>query len=660
MKLDKNKRYLILVESPEKARHITDIFKKEGYTKVIIMATVGHFTFIDDTGGYCNTGVNIEDFSVKYKIDPNKADNVRKLKEQVKAADFIFIASDLDREGESIAWFCREFLNIPKNKYARIRYHEITKTAIFKAIEEAANIDENMVKAAEARRLIDIMFGYRLSQIARKNVLVNGIHPKSVGRCQTSALRLIVERELEILNFKPEKYIDLYLRFEKNKVEFKAKYQGTHKKSIKNLNSMNEVDKIFNECKGKDFIVTDIEHKDRNENPKPPFCTATFQQEAVNKLGLTTDGAMDVAQRLFNSGYISYHRTDDEVMDPEFAQTLLAFVNNKYGKKYTSKKVMEGKKDENAQAGHECLRVTDLNLTPDQFSKKSNSEIDSKVYKLIYNRTIASAMTPAVIAVTTYTIHNGKHKFSMNSNELMFDGYRKAYGYKDEGETDGDVIEESFKKDEKLEKCTFDPQEKETQPKPRYKEAAFIKVLKEEGLGRPSTYATHIKTIKDEKRGYTKIEKKCFVPTELGMELVKYCIENFKRLADIEFTSRVEAGLDDIAKGKVSYLEFMQAFYEALEEIASKLDGSTNEVCPECGKPVVIRKSKYGSFKACSGWPNCTWNDINSKKKETPEKPKESMTCPDCKSPMDFKNGRYGPYWSCPKCKKNISIKKNA
>lgn len=659
MQLDKNKRYLIIVESPEKSRHITEIFRKEGYNKVVVMATIGHFTKMKNGSGYYNTGIDIgNNFAIDYELDHEKLQNINKLKEQVKAADFVFIASDLDREGEAIAWSCREFLKIPKSKYKRIKYHEITKTAIFKAIEDAGAIDENLVSAAHSRAALDIMVGYRLSEIARKRAKC-----KSVGRCQTAALRLIVEREEEILNFKPEKYIDLYLKFIKNGVGFKAKYQGTDTKSIKKLDTMDQVNEIIKACNGNDFVIDSVEHKDKNDYPKPPFCTATFQQECASKLGLTVDQSMKCAQKLFESGKISYHRTDDEVMDAEFGASLLSFVQNKYGRKYVAKKIQEGKKDENAQAGHECLRVLDLNLTPEQFAKSSNSDLEARVYKIIYNRTVAAAMSPAVIAVTSYTINNNHHKFSMNSNELVFDGYRKLYAYADENDEEEELIKETFALHEKLQNCSFDPQTKETQPKSRYKEASFVKELKDRGIGRPSTYHTIINTIKSEDRGYAKVEKKCIVPTDLGMQLIDFCRKSFPDFLNVEYTSEMEASLDKIANGQLDYLDFMKSFYDTLEAAARKVDGSTGEVCPKCGKPIVLKKGPYGNFKACSGYPDCKYICSDKQKVENfaTKSPEETKTCPKCGKPMKIRKGPYGTFWGCtgyPSCKYLENIKK--
>lgn len=607
--LDKNKRVLFLVESPEKSRHITKIFRDNGYNKVVVLATIGHFTKIKDGSGYWNTGIHPENnFEVDYQLDSNKKDNINKLKEQVKLADLIYIASDLDREGEAIAESCVKFLKIPKSKYKRITYHEITKKAIFEAIEKAHDIDKDLVAAAHSRSILDKMVGYRLSPIAR-----NSVNCKSVGRCQSAALKLIVEREEEIKNFIPENYFDLYLHFIKNKTEFKAKYQGTDATPIKKIKSQEEIDNIFEECKGKPFIVTDIEFKDKKEYPQPPFCTATFQQECASKLGLSVKQATDCAQKLFESGKISYHRTDDTTMDEGFTKELQAFVVKRFGKQYLGS-VREGKKDENAQEGHECLRVLDLELTPEKFAEESSNDLLSKVYRIIYNRTIACTMQPAIIAQTTYNIYNNKkHRFVMNSNELKFDGYRCIYNYKDKegNEEKEEIVKETFDKGEELKNCSFESLAQQTSPKPRYKEASFLKELKDKGIGRPSTYATIIETVLSETRGYCVLDHKEIVPTEKGITLSHFLDKSFPDIISVGYTEQMEKDLDLIACGKLKDIDFLNTFYEKLEESAKKIspEESTTKVCPQCGSPMKIRKGPFSSFYGCTNYPKCKYTE---------------------------------------------------
>lgn len=601
---DKNTRVLIIVESPEKSRTITKIFHDEGFNKVVVMATIGHFTCIADGSGYWNTGIHPEEnFKIDFELDRGKKDNIKKLKEQISYADKVYICSDGDREGEAIGWSCVKFLKIPKTKYKRATYHEINKRAIFEALENAHDLDENLVNAAHSRSVLDKMVGYRLSPIAKKSV-----YCKSVGRCQSAGLKLLVEREEEIQNFKAEKYFDLFLFFTKNKTDFKAKYQGTDSTPIKQIKSQEDCDKIYEDCKGNKFIVKTVEFKDKLDNPKLPFCTASFQQEVTSKLNLTTEQAMSCAQQLFESGKISYHRTDDTTMSPEFKLELKNYVTKRFGKEYYSE-VREGKKDDNAQEGHECLRVLDLELTPEKFSQTNTNELLNKVYKIIYNRTVASSMKPSIISETVYNIYNGKHKFTMTSNELKFDGYKKIYNYKDDEEnSDSDLIKETFNKGEELKDCSLESVPKETQPKPRYKEATFLKELQQRGIGRPSTYASIVSTIKSEDRGYCKVENKCLVPTEKGIKLSHFLDDKFSDIINIDYTKEMEKSLDLIANGKLNYLDFLQDFYNKLEESSNKvteLSVKVDKKCPECGNPLVIRKGKYGKFLGCSNYPKC-------------------------------------------------------
>lgn len=614
--LDKKLRYLILVESPEKSKTITKIFRDAGYNNVTVMATIGHFTKLNIGTGYYNTGIYPEDnFKIDYVIDDNKKENIRKLKEQIKFSDFVYLAADPDREGTAIAWSCAEFLNIPKKKYRRIMYQAINKKAIFEAIQNASDIDLDMLNAAHTRQALDALLGFRLSGVVR-----NKVNCKSVGRVQTAALQLIVDRELEIINFKPEKYFDLYLHFIKNKTEFKAKYQGTDKKPIKRLDTQEQINKIFEDCKGNKFVVKSVDYKDRFEYPKPPFSTATFQQECSNKLGLTVNQSQECAQKLFDAGKISYHRTDSEIFEEEFEGILKDYTSKNYDKKYLSGNIVKGKNDADAQEGHEALHVLDLKLTPDKYEDEAPSELLAKVYRLIYNRTLATAFKPATIAQTTYNIYNNEHKFILNSNELKFEGYRYVYSYKDESEQKEQLVKETFKEGEELKECSFESIPMETKPKSRFKEASFVKEMKDVGIGRPSTYASTIETIKSDSRGYCKVVDKCLKPTDKGMTLIEFVKNNLSDLINIGYTRDMEKSLDLIAQGKLNYLEFLKSFFEKLTTTAEKIDSdktkykkksdvieesTENIVCPNCGSKMNLRKGKYGPFYGCSKYPDC-------------------------------------------------------
>ena len=617
---DKKEKIFIIVESPEKARTITKIFKDAGYPNVKVQATIGHFTRIADGSGYWNTGIDPDNnFSLDYKIDINKKDNVSKLKDAIKNSDFVYIGSDGDREGEAIAWSCLKFLNIPKSKYKRIAYHEINKRAIFEAIENARDIDYDLVNAAHSRAVLDKMVGYRLSPVARTSV-----NCKSVGRCQSAALKLIVQREEEIQNFKPEHYIDLFLHFEKNGTEFKARYQGTDDKPVKQLKSQKEVENIVNICKGNPFVVRNVENKEKKDYPKAPFCTSSFQQEVTSKLGLTTKEASDCAQKLFDGlningeqvSLITYMRTDDSTYSPEFEKELKEFVLNKFGKKYVGV-IKKGKKDENAQEGHEALRCTRLDLEPSYIAKFVKNDVLNKIYRIIYNRTVASCLAPAIVSETTYNIYNNDQKFTLISNELIFEGYRKVYNYKSEDSAKEDIVKETFEKNETLTKCSLEAVPNETKPKPRFKEATLLKELQDKGIGRPSTYANIVETVLSESRGYCTVDKKNIIPTEKGITLSHFLDKSFPDIINLEYTKEMEKSLDLIANGKLNYLDFLKDFYSNLEESAKKASPVSQKIdkkCPKCGGELVIRKGKFSPFLGCKNYPKCTYTESLKKK----------------------------------------------
>lgn len=604
--MDKTKRNLVIVESPNKVKSLLKILKDAGYTKTIVMASVGHISEIKDKkDSYWNTGIYPDKkFKTDFAVDSSKKETVDKLIEQVKLSDFVYIASDPDREGESIAWSLKKFLKIPEEKYERVTFHEITPKAVLKAFDSPRKIDESLVDASHSRQILDKIVGYRLSPIARKKVFA-----KSVGRCQSAGLKLLVAREEEIQEFKPETYFDLFLHFEKNKQEFKAKYSNK-------IPTMKDVESVVSDCKGGNYIISDVSTKEKLSNPKPPFTTSTFQQEVSNKLGIGVKDAMSYAQKLFEGldvggqhiGLVTYLRTDSTDFAPEFLPVLEDFVKSNYGNSYYAP-VKKAKKNENAQDGHECFRVVDLEMTPEKLSEYIHDERLLRVYTIIYKRTLQCAFKPSITSETTYTILNGKHMFTLVSNELKFDGYKKVYGaFEDK---DGEVVKETFEKDEVLKKTSLEAIEQQTKPKPRFKEATFIKELESKGIGRPSTFATIVETLLSESRGYCKVEDKCMVPTDKGIKLSHFLDESFGDIININYTAEMEKDLDLIANNKLDMLDFLSSFHSKLEESASKAypqitaTVETDKVCPECGKPLVVRNGKFGQFLGCSGYPKC-------------------------------------------------------
>ena len=601
----KSKKILVIVESPNKCAHIKEYLKKAGYN-VNVLASAGHIMHLADGGKYYNTGIDpTNNFELDLKVSEDKFKTVQTLKEAAKNADLVYLMSDSDREGEVISWSLIKFLKLPKTKYRRAITHEITPKAVVHAIENPIQLNEDMADAGLARLTLDKLLGYRLSPIAKTYV-----GAKSVGRCQSVGLKLVADREREIQNFVPETYFDIYLNFIKNSVKFKAKYAGNNTiGNIDHLKTQTEVDAVLKNCT-KDYVIEDIKQKVKEESPKPPFCTATLQQEAASKIGLKVKDVMAVAQKLFEGGYITYHRTDDQTLAEEFIPELKSYIENNYGKSaYTKPRV--GKKGDNAQEGHEAIRVTNLLVTPEAFNKIDANALNGKLYKLIWQRTVACALPNAQISETSYLIDNNGEKFILVSKEVIKQGYREVYAYQDKDDDEG-LIKETFKKGEKLKDCTLEDVKKQTKAPPRYSEATLIKTLEKNGCGRPSTYATIVETVLSTTRGYAELEDKVIVPTDRGIELANFLDRNFSNVINLDYTSEMEKELDKIASGKMKKNDFLSNFYNNLENTIknnTEINVSaqqTDEVCPICGAPMVVRRSRFGSlFLGCSKYPKC-------------------------------------------------------
>ena len=606
----KDNKITIIVESPNKIKTITTLLKDTPYKNAKVLASIGHIIEIEDGTGYFNSGIDVKnEFKPSFKILKDKEKLVKDLKQVVKASDMVFLCTDNDREGEAIAWALKEFLKIPSSKCYRATFHEITKKAVIDALNNPRKIDDDLVHASHARQKLDKLLGYRMSTIARDNV-----GAKSVGRCQSAGLELIAEREKSIQEFIPEKYGELIAVLTKEGQEFKAKYFDPDNKDKKpSYNTCLEICETIDKSlkKGEYFKVESIERKTIKSNPKSPFITSTFQQEVSNKLGIGVEQAMSYAQKLFEGinvggqhiALITYIRTDDATFSPEFLETLKTYVKSTYGDKYYSP-VKEAKNNENAQAGHEAIRPVDLTMTPSKLKEYINDERLVKVYEIIYRRTIACAMAQSLTSETTYVLSQSGYMFNMVSKELVFDGYQKVYNYKEK--EDDELIKVIFDKGEQVKCKSLDVQEKETTPPSRYKEATFIKELEKTGIGRPSTYATILKTLKDESRGYCTIQNKCLVPTDKGIKLANFLKEKFPDLINVEYTSNMEHDLDKIANGKLDEIEFLNDFLKDMENAIKKANLVKDEVsCPKCGAPMKIRKSQYGVFYGCTRYPEC-------------------------------------------------------
>ena len=606
----KNKKILVIVESPNKCATITNILKKAGYTNITVTASLGHVMELGDGGSYHNSGIDpSKEFELNLKISQDKLDTVRKLKALARTSDLIYLMSDGDREGELISWSLIKFLGVSKDKYFRAITHEITPKAVIAAIENPVKFSEAMVNAALARLTIDKMIGYTLSPIAKAY-----IGARSVGRCQSAGLKLVVDREREIQNFVPEYYYDLYVHFFKNNVEYKAKYIGTPSSPVDRIRSTEELEDIIFNCTS-DYKISEIKKTTKKESPKPPYCTATFQQDAASKLGLKVKDAMSCAQKLFegisingeHTGLITYMRTDATDIAKEFLPELEAYISSAFGPG-SYKKPKAGPKSKNAQEGHEAIRVVNPNITPELAERYLKNDLLSKVYKLIWQRTLAAAMPEAEISETTYIINNNNQLFKLTNNELKKPGYKIIYG-KEEAAT----FTETFEQDKILKSTFLEKIPKQTTPPARYKEATLIKELQKREIGRPSTYVTIIETMLSPNRGYCTIEDKEIIPTDRGIQLASFLDRSFSNVISLDYTKQLEESLDAIANKKLNKIDFLQDFHRNLENsIAANKEtaGSTiqlgEKVCPNCGSAMVVRRSRYGKlFYGCSQYPNC-------------------------------------------------------
>lgn len=610
--MSKTDKILVIAESPNKVKTISAILKNAGYTKAVVVASVGHIMKLADGGPAYNSGIYPKQkFKMNLVVADDKSKVVEDIKQQAKTASKIFVCSDADREGEVISWSLLKFCELPLEKSFRAVMHEITPKAVVHAIENPIAFNDNLVNAGLTRMMIDKLIGYGLSPLGKKY-----LGAKSIGRCQSVGLKLVSDREKEIADFVPEMYFNLFLNFTKNSTPFKAKYSGYKTESIEKFTRQADVDAVINNCKNGSYTIEDCKKVKHQESPKPPFCTATFQQEAASRLGLKVKDAMSCAQKLFEGlkvdgehiGLITYLRTDSTELAPEFVPELKAYIENTYGiDKYVGAR--KAKQKETDQNGHEALRVTDPSMTPEKLSALINNELLVKVYKLIWQRTIASAMPSAVISETLYMINNNDHKFVLSSKELLSVGYKAVYEFED-GQSFGAIP--TFEIGETLENTELEPIKKFTQPKARYTEASLVKELQAKGIGRPSTFVTIVETILSPTRGYAKLEEKHIVPTDRGMQLADYCNRSFPTLINLNYTKEMEETLDKIADGKIAWLDYMEIFYKNLQDII----GSTNETgiapempekeCPNCGKQMVVRRSRFGKlFYGCSAYPKC-------------------------------------------------------
>lgn len=638
---------IIIVESPAKCKTISKYLGGD-YT---VVSSKGHIRDLATSGKY-GLGIDIEnDFKPSYEIIKGKKKDVKYLKDLIEKADHIYLATDPDREGETISWHLYDELKVPDEKYDRIVFNEITKDVVLKALKNPRRIDMNLVHSGEARRFLDRIIGFRLSKVMQSKT-----SGKSAGRVQSVALKLIVDREREILAFIPKEYWTIEADFK----DFKANLETYKEKDIEIPNE-EEADKILDSLTNT-FTIKKVEEKEKKRSAKEVFKTSTLQQACSNKLGFAASKTMKIAQKLYEGielddgfhGLITYMRTDSVRLSDEFTSASFAYINSKYGKDYVGY-VKKGKKTENVQDAHEGIRPTNINYEPDKI-KKYLAPDEYKLYRIIYYRALASLMADAKFNSTTVLLDNNDYGFKATGSVLTFDGYLKVYGdYEDQEDT----ILPDFKnyKSGIILSDTITKTQHFTKPPARFTESSLIKELESLGIGRPSTYATIISTIKD--RGYVTLEDKKFVPTEVGFETTDKLQEFFSSIVNVKYTANMEKDLDEIAEGNEDYKKMLKDFYDnfaplvdnAFKNMEKKKPEETGEKCPECGSPLVIRKGKYGQFTACSNYPTCKYIQKENKQTE-----KEIICkCPKCEGNIIVRKTKKGKeFYGCdnfPKCK---------
>ena len=634
---------LVIVESPSKSKTIEKYLGKD----YKVVSSKGHIRDLATTGTY-GFGVDIENgFKPNYVPIKGKGSVIKELKKDVKDSDMVYLASDPDSEGEAIAWHLKDALGIKDDHYRRILFHEITHDKVLDAIKHPTVIDDNLVKSQETRRILDRIIGFRLSKL-----LQSKIGAKSAGRVQSVALKLIVDREREIDAFNPEEYWTITAIFpEYEAVLFK------YKKDDIELKCEDDVNRVL-DALDDTYVVESIEKKEKAKKSKFPFITSTLQQEASTKLGFPARKTMSIAQKLYEGidldnetvGLITYMRTDSTRLSDEFVVDARKYIEKKYGKEYVGF-VKKSKKKENVQDAHEAIRPTSVLRTPEAVKPYLKPD-EFKLYSLIYKRTIASLMADAKVNQTTIIFDNNDYKFKTTGQILIFEGYLKVY--RDYEKSEEKILPEVKDKQQCI-STDVSSEQHFTKPPARYTEAKLIKALEELGIGRPSTYAKIIDTIKE--RNYVKMEDKKFKPTEMGIQTTDKLQEFFSDLINVEYTRDMEEDLDKIAEGKEVWNEVLSNFYKLFEprvknafsDMEKKAPEQTGENCPECGSPLVIRNGRYGEFVACSNYPACKY----IKKEQVEEK--VIMDCPLCDGKVVEKKTRKGKiFYGCknyPKCK---------
>ncbi len=652
------KKSLVIVESPAKAKTINK-FLGPNYK---VTASMGHVMDLPKS----SMGVDVEkDFEPRYVVISRNKKTVSRLKKEAKEKEGIYLAPDPDREGEAISWHLANILKDINGKIHRVVFNEITKRAVKKAFDNPREIDLNKVNAQQARRILDRIVGYNLSPLLWKKV-GRGL---SAGRVQSVALRLICDREKEINAFKSQEYWIIEAKFSKT-----PDTRGQTADQIKDqtfiaalievegekpeISDRQQAEAIVSNLKDKDFIVDKIEKKEKKRNPSPPFITSKLQQESYNKLHFSAHKTMRIAQQLYEGievgdegsvGLISYMRTDSVRVSADAEQEAKSYIEKTYGDKYLPASPMRYKSRKGAQEAHEAIRPTSVFRAPDSISKHLTPD-QHKLYQLIWNRFVASQMSPALISVTTVSIKSGEYLFRASGSSILFDGWMVLLD-----EKKPQAVIPPLEKDERLLLDEVIPSQHFTKPPPHYTDASLIKTLEEQGIGRPSTYAPTIRTILI--RGYVKRDGGAFLPTELGTVVTELLVRHFPKILDKGFTAKMETELDEIEEGSRDWVNVLKSFYPPfMKDVKAAQDKMkdvkkevipTSEVCKECGKQMVIKWGAHGRFLACSGFPECKY----TKSITTGIK----CSAPDCDGELveiHTKTGRF--FYGCsnwPKCK---------
>lgn len=664
---------LVIVESPTKAKTISRFLGRN----YIVKSSYGHIRDLPEK----KLGVDVKkDFEPTYVIPAKAKSRINDLKKVLPKVGTVILATDEDREGEAIGWHLTKALELDKKKskkIERIVFHEITKRAIEEALGRPRSLDLNLVDAQQARRILDRLVGYKLSPFLWRKV-AKGL---SAGRVQSVAVRLIVEREREIENFKPEEYWSIEGLFKKIKTgeEFTAKLLKKEDKNIPIIKNGDEANSILSDLKGSEYFIDKIEKKEVKRSPLPPFTTSTLQQEAARRLGFSAKQTMMLAQRLYEGvtlgnegsvGLITYMRTDSLNLSEDSIKIASDFIQKEFGSEYNVPGGRRFKtKSKNAQEAHEAIRPTDPSRTMEELSNYLEPK-QLKLYGLIWRRFMASQMKEALFDSTAIDIKNTSkvvYTFRANGSILKFEGFLKVYPSQVE-----DVLLPILEEKEKVDLVKLAPDQHFTQPPPRYSEATLIKALEKHGIGRPSTYAPTMSTIQDRKY-VEKDEQKKLKPTEIGTLVSDILVEHFPEIVDIQFTAGMEENLDKIARGEEQWIPVLRNFYNPFKDNLMKkekeltkkdlTEESTDEVCEKCHKPMIIKMGRFGKFLACSGYPDCKntrplggGDNSDQKSNETDEK------CELCGAPMQIKRGPFGTFLGCtryPECKGIKRIEKS-